>query len=845
MAAYVDVFSGFMNRILFSFNMLKRDWRSGALRIIFFSLLIAVASMSAVNFFIDRIEKSLRLNANEMIAADLVVKSDHQTREQYLELARQLDLKQANSRVFRSMVQANGKNHLSEVKAVDQHYPLRGQLKTTAVLYGPELPASGIPQPGSVWIEPSLFMRLGLQTGDSVTLGSKQFVVSAILSYEPDRGSGMFNIAPRVMLNMQDLAATGLVQEGSRIKYHLLLAGQTESIVQFSNAAQKLVSRGERLIEVTDAREEVRDALQRAQLFLGLAALVSLILAAVAMAMAVRTYVNRHYSHCAVMRCIGARQGFIMSVYILEMLWLSIIAGIAGCLAGYVGHAFLVDIVGKLITVELPAPSAIPVLYGMATSIVLVMVFILPTLLQLANVPTMHVIRRELGTIKLRALTAISLGSLLIAVILVWQANDLKLGLYMFAGVLASIVVLASISWLLILVLKQFRSRLGVSWRFGMTSIVRRARASIVQIMAFGIGIMALLLMSFVTNDMLKQWQDRLPEDTPNRFVINIQKNQVEPVKKFFAEQNMPSLNIYPMVRGRLQKINGKQVSADDYASDRAKHLVEREFNLSWAQTLQQGNKILKGKWWDEQKQGDETNQLSLEEGMAKNLGVTTGDKLEFTISGESFTMSVQNIRSVAWDSFRVNFFAVASPGQLESYPASYVTSFYLPENRQKILNQLVQQFPNLTVVDISSIMDKVRLIISRVTDAVQSVFIFTLLAGLVVLYAAILATQDERTKECAMLRTFGANRRQLIKGLMSEFILLGAMAGFVAALMSTILAYFLAEKVMHISYSFNLLIWLIGPLGGGLGVGLAGLLGVRSILKQPPIQVLRKLNLS
>ena len=840
-----------MSQLQFSLRMLKRDWRSGALRIIFFSLVIAVASMSSVNFFVDRVDQSLRLNANELLAADLVIKSDKVIRTEFISLAEPFNLKQAHTKLFRSMALAGNNNILAEVKAVDQGYPLRGKLKTTQTLYGQEQVVKTIPPTGQVWVEAELLVRLKLQLGETLTLGKKQFTVSAILAYEPDRGSGMFNIAPRILLNMQDLAATGLVQPGSRIEYQLLLAGQPDNVRKFKSQANQLLQRGEQLIEVTDARQEVRDALSRAQQFLGLSALVSLILAAVAMGMAVRTFVQRHLDHCAVMRCLGAGQKFVLRVYFLEMLWLSLIAGVIGCIAGYLAHAFLVNIIGQLVEVNLPASSFMPVLYGMSTSIVLMLVFVVPTLLQLKDVPTLRVIRRELGALKPTTLTAVFSGVVMIAMLLVWQANDIKLGLYMFAGLFASCLMLALVAWLFLLGLKQLRSKVGVSWRFGLANISRRSKASITQIIAFGVGIMALMLMSFVTSDLLRQWKERLPPDTPNRFVINIQKSQVDAINQFFKQEKVAAPQMFPMIKGRLQKINGQPVVATDYEMGRARHLVEREFNLSWAEKLQEHNRVVQGQWWqtpaehgqDNYRNNNQNNLISLEEGLAKTLGIHLNDQLEFNIAGEQFDLRVANIRAVEWDSFQVNFFAIVAPEILKDYPASYITSFHLPKQQQSVLNNLVQKFPNLTVIDISSIMNKVRNIILRVTDAVQIVFLFTLMAGMVVLYATILSTYDERAKECAMLRTFGANQQQLLKGLMAEFVTLGVIAGLVAALTSTVLAYVLAEEILHIEYSFNLYIWLVGPIGGGIGVGLAGYFGVRAILQQPPIHILRSLR--
>lgn len=832
-----------MNIVSFSLRMLKRDWRAGELHIIFISLVIAVASMSSVNYFVDRIDKSLRQHANELLAADLIIKSDHLLDQKYKILAEGFQLKTVNTTSFRSVVLAGDNSHLAEIKAVGPGYPLRGQLRTTNKLFGDEIIATNIPKPGTVWLDAELLMRLNINIGEQISLGNKEFTVATILAYEPDRGGGMFNIAPRLLLHIDDLPGTQLIQEGSRVSYQFLLAGEYESVAKYKQQVSTLLARGEKIIEVTDARQEVREALKRAQQFLGLAALVSVILAGVAVAMAIRRYVQRHMDNCAIMRCVGATQRFVLSMYLLEMIWLGLAASLLGCLIGYLGHVALIQVLGQLLVVKLPAASWFPFIFGMISGLSLLFIFVIPPLLQLKDVPTLRVIRREMGALKATTFSAVGLGAVVILGLLIWQAGDTWLGVSVFAGLLGTLCMLAFMAYLMLIVLRRLRHRVGVSWRFGIANISRRAKSSVAQIVAFGIGMTALLLLSFVTHDLLKTWKDRLPVDAPNRFIINIQQDQLDDLRDFFKLNTLDVPEIFPMVRARLIEINDKSISAENYKDERAKRLVERQFNLSWAESLQADNKIVEGDWWSQEKNIGIRNLISFEEEISKTLGIKLGDKLVFSLSGERVEVRVSSLRQVAWDSFRVNFFALVTPELLKNYPASYITSFYLPEDRQPVLTPLVKQFPNLTIVDISSIMNKVRDIILRVTDAVRYVFVFTLFAGLLVLYAAIQSTHDERIKENAMLRTFGANKQQMIKGLLSEFVTLGALSGIVAALASTLLAYMLAEHIMKIPYTFNIWIWLIGPLGGAVGVGLAGYLGVRTVLKQSPMQILRAVN--
>ncbi|MCL5669337.1 MAG: ABC transporter permease, partial [Gammaproteobacteria bacterium] len=503
---------------------------------------------------------------------------------------------------------------------------------------------------------------------------------------------------------------------------------------------------------------------------------------------------------------------------------------------GYAAHGLFTDVLGRFIATPLPPPSLRPALSGFIIGLVTLLGFALPPLLALKNVPAFRVLRRELG-LPMRGVSAYLLGIWLLSGLMIWQAGDFMLGIYIVAGTLATLALLALVAWLLVRGLALLRTRVGVAWRFGLANIARRPASSVTQILAFGAGIMGLLLLTLVRGDLLASWQESLPGDAPNRFIINIQAGQLPALRDFFVQQAMPAPEFYPMVRGRLVSINDKPVSPADYKDERAAHLAEREFNLSWMERLPADNRIIAGEWW----QGDvSANLLSVEEGIATTLGVKLGDTLSYNVAGETFTAQVTSLRKVDWDSFHVNFFVIATPHALKDYPASYITSFYLPEPGQALLGALVKSFPNLTVIDVAAIMTQVRAIIERVTLAVEYVFGFTLLAGFVVLYAALQATRDERLQDTALLRTLGARRRQLVAGLAAEFLLLGALAGLMAAFAASVLAYVLAERVLHLPYGFNVWIWLTGLAGGGAGVALAGVLGMLPATRHPPIATLR-----
>ena len=827
-----------MKRFYFSMRLLARDWRAGEVRVLFGALFIAVASVSAVGFSTDRVDQALHRQANELLGADALLVASQPLSPAVMQQAQAAGLRSAETQTFVSMVQTREANQLTEVKAVSAGYPLRGELRIAAAPYAPERSTHEIPLPGTVWADARLLGQLALAVGDEITLGRAQFRITAVLTHEPDRGGDLFSIGPRLLMNLHDVAVTQLIQTGSRIRYRLLVAGDAQHVQQFRAEVLPLLGPGERIESVEDARPEVRAALERAQRFLGLAALVAVLLAAIACAMAARRFTARHLDNCAIMRCLGARQSLITHLYFQQMLILGLLASLVGCAVGYVAQHVLTSLLGELVTVQLPRPSLWPVLTGVATGLVTLLGFVVPPVLALKNVPTLRVLRREVG-LPARGWSAYLLGALVFAALLLWQAGDIKLGLYLVASTAATLALLAVAAWALVRGLAVVRGRVGVAWRFGLANIVRRAGGSVAQILALGLGLMALLLLTLVRADLLQSWQGSLPLETPNRFLINIQPEQRDALQDFFVREGMPAPVLYPMVRGRLTAINNRPVTAADYPDERASRLVGREFNLSWMQMLPQDNQIVAGRWQGGEAGGEYA--LSVEDGIAQTLGLALGDHLTYSIAGQAFTGVVTSLRKVDWDSFRANFFVIAEPGALEHHPASYITSFYLPETQQDFLQGLVRTFPAVSVIDVAAIMTQVRNIIERVTLAVEYIFLFTLAAGFMVLYAAIQATQQERLQEGAILRALGASRAQLLAGVSAEFALLGLLAGIVAASAASVTGYVLAERLFHLPYQFNPWLWLLGPGLGALAVAVAGAWGNLSVLRRAPLQVLRE----
>jgi putative ABC transport system permease protein len=819
--------------------MLWRDWRGGELRMLAVALVIAVTSVSAVSFFTDRVDRGMQQQAAELIAADLVVSSARPVSPAIEQQALQRGLRTAGILQFRSVALVGDRPQLVEVKAVTPAYPLRGALRIASAPFAADTATRDIPASHSVWVEPRLLQLLDVKVGDHLQLGAIDFTITRVLSYEPDRGGDMFSVAPRALINQQDVPATQLVQTGSLVTYRLLIAGDAAGVQRFRTTVRQQLAPGEQLLGVKDGRPELRVALERAQRFLGLAALISVLLAGVAVATAARRFAQRHLDTSAILRCLGATQRTVIRAFGLEMLWLALLASSVGVALGLLTQTGITRILDQLLLTTLPAPSLRPLLVGYATGVILLLGFALPPLLALRHVPPLRVLRRDQtgrGTPASLAYAAVLLS---MGVLLYWQIGDLRLVLYVLGGMLVALLLLALAAWGLIKLLNGLRRRVGIAWRFGLANIARRPASSIIQVVAFGLGIMVLLLLSTVRNDLLNDWRQSLPPEAPNHFLINVQPDQVAGIQAFFDKRGVAKPALFPMVRARLVRINSRAVSSDDYDNERAKHLVTREFNLSWAEKPQVDNSIVAGKWWRQRDHGKAL--LSLEAGLAETLGIRLHDTLTFDINGRGQSFDVSNLRAVDWDSFHINFFTVVPPGVLEHEPASWVTSLYLDAAQKQRLGQLVRQFPNVTVIDIEAVMSRVRVLMDRVTLAVEFIFLFTLLAGLAVLYAAIQANQDERRYENAVLRTLGARKPVLLRGLFAEFFTLGALAGLLGGLAASALAWLLAERVFHFAYQFDPRIGLVGIAFGLAIVGIAGVLGTRGVLTQPPAITLRE----
>ncbi|MDL2284301.1 ABC transporter permease [Oxalobacter sp. OttesenSCG-928-P03] len=828
-----------------SFRMTWRDWRAGELRFLLLALVVAVAALASVGFFIDRMQSGLQQDAHQLLGGDLVMVSDQRMDDAWSDEAKRLGLYQAQTRIFASMAsvlhEGEPVTRLVSIKAVSPGYPLRGSLRTSVRLDDSGSQTQDIPSRGTVWVDASLLVALDLSVGDQITLGEDVFTVSRILASEPDKSISFVNFAPRVMMSLPDLETTGLVQPASRVSYRLLLAGNADGVEAYRKWAQARLdneaNRGIRIETLESSRPEMNTTLNRGEQFLSLVGLLSAMLAAVAIAMAARRFVIRHLDACAMLRCLGLTQNEVTALYLTEFLLVGLAGSMIGAVLGFGAHFVLLEILGSFVLKEIPPPGWLPAVKSMVTGLVLLIGFALPPVLQLRNVPHNRVIRRERDAPKPLTLLIYCCGLGVFVVLLLWQAGDIRLGLYTAGGFLGGVAAFALVGWLCLKGLHILRRNLkNPDWRFALTALERRPGTTLVQIVSLACGLMALLLLTVVRADLVSEWKKATPPDTPNHFIINILPEQKTEVMSAMVQAGIEHPQLYPMVRGRLLSINDRPVNEITFSDRRSKRMVLREFNLSYMASPPEQNQIVQGQWF-----GRGENEISLEEGLAKRLGLSIGDRMTFDITGTEVNAVITSFRKVDWGSIRVNFFAVMNPESLQDMPQTWITAFHLMPQKARFTGELTRAFPNLTIIDIGSIILRIQTMLDQVIIAVEFLFLFTLFSGMLVLYAALVGSQDERMQEASLLRALGATRSRLRQAQRVEFLLIGSLGGLLAATGADMIGWVLATQVFSFSWTFNPLVWMAGLAAGVLCAMAGGWLGLRHILNHPPLQTLRE----
>lgn len=816
-----------------SIQALLRRWlRTPELLILFAAVVIAVAASSAVGLFSDRVSRALDDQSGEAFGADAAIRSRDPLPAELERAIGLLELRRAHLVQFPSVAFVGDNSSLAAVKAVDPNYPLRGSLRSVGEPFGEERTEARGPGPGEAWVDLRLWQDLQLSIGTPIQIGKSSVKVTRILAYEPDRGGGFSDLAPRLMISVDQLAETGLVTTGSRVQYTEMFAGAPDRI----EALRKLeLPEGVRLQTPQDGRREIGNSLTRARQFLDIAVLSAMLLAGAAIGASAHQHGQRLRDEAAILKALGATSRQVARRALSRLLVLALSAGALGLVLGFGAQGIVAAAAEGMMRNALPPPQPLAALWSLGLALLLVFGFAAPSFLAARSTPPIRVLQRAEGRTGSRVAGIVA--ALASAALVAWHAGDLKLAGYVIVGASVAALVLGLMAFALVRLLAGLRSRGGTALRFGLANIARRRMASVAQAVALGLSLLALLLVGIVRGDLLSAWEKRLPDDAPNQFLINIQTPQVEPLKSFFAQHGYADLRLWPMTRARMTELRGKPVTADSFDDEETRRWINREFNISWTDRFGDDNQLIEGQWWDPATRNEPW--LSVDDYAVERLKLKIGDTIKLQIADREVELKVYNVRKVSWDSFRPNFFLVVPPGLIDGSEAQWLTSFHLPPEQRPLLRELITQFPNVTALDLDAAMAQVRSILDRVVRAVEFIFLFTLAAGLAVLLAAIEGTRAERVRETALLRTLGASDRTLSLGLLAEYGALGLIAGLVAAASAQAIGWALARFVFELPYVFSLPLWAAGALGGAGLVSLLGWLSLRRTMRTSPTRVL------
>ena len=827
-----------------------RDWRAGELRLLLAALLLAVGAVSAISLFVDRLQRALVAESTSFLGADRTIDSSRAIPDRFRELAAEQGLAAVDVVGFPSMVFANAaeRSQLASVKAVAAGYPLRGDLAVAEQPFGAGRITDGLPAPGEVWLDSRLFPALGLKLGDRVSVGYSEFVVGAVLVSEPDRGGSFFDFAPRLLMRAEDVPGTRVIQPGSRISYRLQLAGADAGLKALYDAIEGELRPNYRWNSIREANASIGRALERAESFLLLGGLLAVLLAGIAVALAANRYARRHFDHVAVLKTLGATPRDIQWGYTGVLLVVGTVGAILGLVLGALVHLGIIAALGGFLPVALPMPGPRPLFVGLVTGFICLLAFALPPLLGLRSISPMRVIRRDLAAGVAPAVTygfaiAGSLG------LLIWYSGSVLLTLWALLGAAVTGGVFATLALVLLRGGRVLGMQAGSVWRLALAGLQRRYRENVAQIMIFGFAIMLLLIMLLVRTALIDEWRAQIPERTPNHFLMNVAPDEVEAVQNLLETRTDYDGELFPMIRGRITAVN--DVEAREWRQQQWRERREGrgsgggrgpgmrgERNLTFSTELPDNNVVVEGEWWSN---GADAPAVSMEDDYAAGLGVGIGDTLTFDVGGLPLTAPITNLRRVEWDSLQPNFFIILSPGALKGFPATYMTSFFLSREQKPLLNELLSRHPTVTVIEVDNIIAQVRIIIDRVTQAVELVLYLVLCAGILVLIASIQSSRDLRLKEHALLRALGGTRRLISGALVSEFAVLGAFAGLVAVIGAEITVFALNRQVFELRTALHPQLWVAGPLLGMLVIAVVGYLGTRKLVHSPPATVLRE----
>src|SRR5476649_2873779 len=828
----------FIRLLSLATRQLLRDARAGELRVLFFALLVAVAASTAIGYFGARLNGAMLLRATEFLGADLILQGSDPAKAPQIEAGTQLKLEHAQTVEFSSVIAADSGIQLASVKAVDAAYPLRGELKSAAAPYQEET-AGGEPQPGEAWAESRLFAALNMKVGDSIDVGSKTLKLTRVLTYEPDRAGNFYSLTPRVMINLADLQATGIVQPGSRVSFRELWRGTPVALAAYRKAVEPGLEPNQRLQDARDGNQQIGGALGKAERYLNMASLVAVLLSGVAVALSATRFAARRFDASALLRCLGLSRSEALTLFSLQLAILGVLASVSGALLGWLAQLGLFYLLHDLLPAAVPPGGLLPAIAGIGTGLVALAGFALPQLAALGRVPPLRVLRRDM--LPIPSSTWMVYGAALGALgLIMWRLSlDLVLTFALLGGGVIAALLLGGLLLLLLKSLRRMLARATLPWRLGLGQLLRHPLAAAGQSLAFGLILLSMALIALLRGELLDTWQNQLPKNAPNYFALNILPADKQAFTDRLIELSAQSAPLYPVVPGRLISINGEAVQdivSKDSAGDRA---IQRDLSLTWAADLPAGNKLTSGTWWTEQTPEDVPG-VSVEGEVAESLKLKLGDHLVFTVGGVNREAKVTSLREINWDNFQPNFFMIFQPGTLKDLPATYLTSFYLAAGHDQQIVDLSRAFPAVTILQVEALLEQLRSILAQVTLAVEYVLLFVLAAGMAVLFSGLQATLDERIRQGALLRALGAERKLLVKARRIEFGLLGAASGLLAALGTELVSWVLYRYAFDLPWHLHPWLLLL-PLIGAVMVGGAGVFGTRRALNVSPLTVLRE----
>lgn len=848
-------------------RLLWRDWRGGELRLLLLALMMAVTSVSGIALFTDRLERALLQESANMLAADRVLSGRTQPPRDLLAEAQSRGLETAETVAFASMVFSDQGNLLVGVKAVSEDYPLRGNLLVANQPFGEAFVAdSGGPRPGEVWVESRVLPSLEIAVGEIVYVGDAEFTVSRVLVQEPDRQQGgmMENAGPRVLMHLDDMPATNVLQVGSRASYRYLFAGDQRVLDEFSSWLRARDDGDFRLRDVRDESQEVSDALNRGESFLLLGSLFAVLLAGVAIALTARRYSERHFDYAAILKTLGCTSNQISAIYFCVLFVLFIVSVVVGSAAGWAVHQAILSLLQSVIAIDLPPASLQPYVVGALTALICLFAFALPPLLALKHTSPLRVLRKDMQDAPLSTSLPYVFGLAGALALVFWYSEDLTISLILIAAVVGVAVFLSALSYALLRSGTAAGMHAGSAWMLAMSAVRRRRRQSVLQVLVFSLTIMSLLTLALLRTDLIEDWQAQLPENTPNHFLMNINESQVAGMQAFLQGNDLQDNPFYPMTGAALLTVNGQAArlpwgddqrgtiterrpdpdeeafEQDDIDGEQERESRTETRQVTWTAQLPPDNHIVTGSWWGDSQIG---GLVSVEQDYATRLGVSMGDELVFRVNQQEITATVSSMRTVRWDNMQPNFFFIFSPGTLDFLGATYLSTLLLQGEEKLVLNTMLRQFPTVVVLEVDALIEQIQTIIAQVSSAVELIAFLVLVAGALVLLSCVNATLDERFRENAILRTLGAGRKLIMSSLLIEFAFIGLLAGSIATLGAEISLYYLQTVVFQQSFAPHYWVWIAGPVSGTLIIAGLGVLATRKVVNTSPLAVLRQLS--